>query len=400
MGTLLHIAFRYLFAKKKHNVINIISTISATGIAIGSMSLILILSVYNGFDNSIREIYESCKADFTITPAKGKTIQIPHKLLEKITLTEGVAYACPIISENVFVKYGNKEAIAALTGADTTYFKWNPIAENLIEGIPSLQKGEIKEAIISENLARKLGLRVRFLTPVELYYPNKDVELSVTDPMSSINYAKMFPSAIIRNYRSEIQNAIYADVAIVKKLTGVSENEFSRMEVFLTPEGDKEKIRRNIQDILPDSIVKDKEQQNSTLYRMMKAEKFAVYLILFFIIAIISINIFSCLSMMVTDKEDDVSTFLSMGATKEMIRKVFHLHGFLICATGCCMGTLLGLGLAMLQKIYGFISLPGNYIVSAYPIDIQFTDILITVVGVCLTGYAISWLPSGKFFKK
>lgn len=399
MGTPLHIALRYLFAKKKHNVINIISIISAAGIAIGSMALVLILSVYNGFDNSIREIYEGFKADFTITPPEGKTIETPPQTLGLISSTEGVVYVCTVVSDNIFVRYGKKEAIATIIGTDTAYFKWNGIAANLVEGTARLRNGEIREALIGEDLARRLEARVRFLTPVELYYPQKGEEFSITNPLASINGAKVFPSAILRDSGYEIENAIYTESSLARELIGVQKNEYSYLEVYTAPGTDKDKIREALHSILPDSIIRDKQQQNSTLYKMMKAEKFAVYMILFFVIAIISINIFSCLSMMVTEKEDDISTFLSMGATKETIMRIFHLHGFLICVTGCCTGTIIGLAAAFLQKEYGIISLPGNYIVSAYPVDIQFADIAIIVIGVCLTGYLISWLPSGKIFK-
>ena len=133
---------------------------------------------------------------------------------------------------------------------------------------------------------------------------------------------------------------------------------------------------------------------------MMKAEKFAVYLILFFVIAIISVNIFSSLSMLITDKREDIQTFLSMGATKELVSRIFHLHGFLICLTGCVIGVVTGLILAIIQQQTGIISIPGNYIVTAYPISIQATDIAITLAGVSATGYFISWLPIEKIFKK
>ena len=401
MGTPLHIALRYLFAKKKHNVINIISIISAAGIAIGSMALILILSVYNGFDNSIREIYESYKADFTITPSTGKTLKITPSELTAISGIKGVAHVAPIISDNVFVEYNGKEAIATVIGIDSSYLEFNPIATHLIEGTPTLHKGETKYALIGEDLARGLELRVRFLNSLKLYYPKREGEFSVTNPSAAINAKKVFPSAILHNTAgNQITNAIYVDTSVAGELLGQKENEYSSLEIYIRDKANGEEIGRCLNELLPDKIVKDKLQQNSTLYKMMKAEKFAVYLILFFVIAIISINIFSCLSMLVTDKKDDIETFMSMGATKEMITRIFHLHGFLISATGCCLGTAIGLTVAILQKELGFISIPGNYIVSAYPVEIQLADIAITVAGVCIIGFLISYLPAKKIFKK
>ena len=399
MGTPLHIALRYLFAKKKHNVINIISIISAAGIAIGSMALILILSVYNGFDNSIREIYESYKADFTITPPTGRTLEATPQVLNSISDTEGIAYASPIVSENVFVKYGENQAIANMVGIDSTWLQYNHIGENIVEGNPKLVTGEIQHALIGGDLALKLQLRVRFLTPLEIHYPKKEGEFSISNPLASINTVKTFPSAIFRSSETGTPNTLYISAATARELTGQGENGCSSIEIFLEEGADMETIRKTLQNIIPSGIIKDKQQQNSTLYRMMKAEKFAVYLILFFVIAIISINIFSCLSMLMTDKQEDIATLLSMGATKETVSKIFQLHGFLISATGCFVGTAIGLIAATLQKVFGFISLPGNYIVSEYPVEIQFADVAITIVGVCLMGFLISYIPSKKFFK-
>lgn len=398
MRTEFHIALRYLFAKKRHNVINIISIISAAGIAIGSMALVLIISVYNGFDNSIREIYESYKADFTISPQTGKTMEVTPQTLNLISLVNGVAYACPIISDNVFVKYGEKEAIATLIGIDSTYLTRNSLSEDIIEGKPVLHKGEINNTITGEDIARELGMRVRFVAPLELLYPKKGEEFSITNPYASINSCKLFPSAILRNSGSQIPNAIYTDAAIAKELIGSGENECSYIEVYMLPDNNKEEIREALQKILPHNTIKDKQQQNATLYKMMKAEKFAVYLILFFVIGIISINIFSCLSMLVTDKKEDMATFLSMGATKEMISRIFHLHGTLISVAGCTIGTLLGIALAIIQKEFGIISLPGSYMISAYPVEIYFTDVMITYIGITLIGFAISYIPVKKIF--
>ena len=389
-----HIALRYLFAKKKHNVINIISIVSAAGIAIGSMALVLILSVYNGFDNSIREIYESFKADFTISPSTGKTLLIQEEEIAHIESLKGVAAAYPLVEENVFVKYGNKETLAILIGTDTSYLSMY----RLREGELSFNKGETNYTIVGLDLARELGIRTRFLTPLKLFFPKKRGEISITNPLESINEQIIYPSALLDDINNTRAKALYVKTDIAKGLTGMSENEFSSIEIFLQTPSDKQTVREKLESIVPDSIVKDKAQQNATLYKMMKAEKLAVYLILFFVIGIISINIFSCLSMLVTDKREDIQTFISMGCSPDMIKRIFHLHGSLISLTGCIAGTSLGILLAILQKEFGIISLPGSYIISAYPVAISITDIAITFIGVSLTGFLISYLPAKKIF--
>ncbi len=399
MRTPLHIALRYLFAKKSHNVINIISAISAAGIAIGSMALVLILSVYNGFDNSIKNIYEGYKADFLITPTIGKTFEVTPDQISSIKRLEGVVQASPVIEEDVFIKYNNREEIATIRGIDTLYLNHNHIKGNIIEGTAGLALGEIEYAIVGKQLARTLGLRVRFISPLELYFPKSDSNISIINPLNSLNTLVLYPKGIVKTDGEINSNIIYARDNTVKRLIQAGDNEFSYLEIYTLVHKNNKKLREELQQIFPQCSIKDKEQQNATLYRMMKAEKFAVYLILFFVIAIISINIFSSLSMLVTDKREDIETFLSLGATKELIEKIFQLHGFLISLLGCIIGTAMGIALALIQKTTGIISIPGNYLITAYPVDIQLTDIVITFLGVCGVGYIISHLPLKKIFK-
>ncbi len=408
MGTPLHIALRYLFAKKSHNVINIISIISAAGIAIGSMALILILSVYNGFDNSIREIYEGYKADFVIAPTTGKTFTVTPDNLAVIGNIPGIAGCSPVLEENVFIKYSDKEAIATIRGIEEDYLQHSHIQENIIEGGPKTSHGEINNAILSQQLARTLGLRVRFLTPLEMYFPKKGSAVSITNPLASLNTATFYPSSVIKADGETDSNILYAGMESVKALTEAAENNYTHLEIYLQEQDgnpakslkkENRRIKESLQLIFPECSVKDRAEQNATLYKMMKAEKFAVYLILFFVIGIISINIFSSLSMLITDKSEDIATFLSMGATKELVQEVFHLHGFLISFTGCLIGTAIGLLLAFIQQQTGLISIPGNYLITAYPVDIQISDVLITVIGVSAIGFAVSRMPVKNFFK-
>lgn len=394
-----HIALRYLFAKKTHNVINIISAISAAGIAIGSMALVIILSVYNGFDSSIREIYESFKADFTITPSAGKTLYIEPALLQQASGLNEVKSLHTIIEENVFIKYGSKETIALMRGIDSLYLESNPLGNSILEGKPQLALNEVEYAIMGEVLAYALQARVRFQTPIEIYFPKKDANVAITNPLESVNYRKLFHGATIKGQGTNESSIIYIPQEAARALTGSKKNEFTSLEVFLHPVADKETARKNLQNMFPDSIIKDKLQQNDTLYRMMKAEKGAIYLILFFITAIISINIFSCLSMMMAEKREDIATFLGLGATNEFIKRIFILHGTFISIAGCILGTIIGLLAAWGQQTFGFVSMPGNYMLSAFPVEIQFADVLITVIGVCGIGFLISCLPARKFFK-
>ena len=406
MGTPLHIALRYLFARKRHNVINIISIISAAGIAIGSMALVLIVSVYNGFDNSIKNIYESYKADFVITPTIGKTFEVNPQTLSELEKIPHILQASTILQENAYVRYDNREAIVQIKGVNPQYLNHSHILENVVEGEPRFFHGENRYAVVGQPLAYHLSLKSRFITPLEIYFPQKTGTISVVNPLEGLNTITVRPSATIKTENQNQDNILYLDSQSAHALTGTPENHFSNIEIYLAPDSmpsltprKLKEIAKSLEKIFPGCSVKDKQQQNSTLYKVIKAEKFAVYLILFFVIIIISINIFSCLSMLVTEKREDIETYLSIGATKELVGKIFHLHGFLISLAGCSIGTIVGITLALIQQKFGIITISGSYIIDAYPIDVRILDILIIFAGVTGIGFIISYLPMKNFFK-
>jgi ABC-type transport system, involved in lipoprotein release, permease component len=217
--------------------------------------------------------------------------------------------------------------------------------------------------------------------------------------MDNLNSLKIHPSGIVRLSKDIGLNILYAPFYEVKELLGEKENFYSSVEVFLKPESiEKENyIKAELAGLLPDnSIIKNRLEQNETAYKIMQAEKFAVYMILFFVILIISINLFSSLSMLIIDKSSDIQSFKSLGATESTIKKIFHIHGFLISLIGCLIGVTIGITLCFIQQHFGVITIPGNYLISAYPVKIELVDILITIAGVSFIGYIIAYLPVRK----
>lgn len=406
-----HIAKRYLFAKKSHNVINIISLISAVGIGIGSMALIVILSVYNGFDTLIKSFYQEYQPNFIITPATGKSFVTDTTWCNQLYEIEGIASIQPIIEEDIFLQYGNNQAVAFIKGIDSSYGRVSGIEANIKEGAFSTYIGYTPHAIIGRDLAATLRLRVRFLDAIELYFPDRKATISPLNPAAALNEQTLFPSGIISINQEFDGKGLFIPIDVARELTGYSANEVTSLEIYLdkntTAAGapamqhpNANKIEKEIQKIFGQNLqgetnflIKNKYQQNETLYKMMRAEKFAVYLILFFIIVIVSVNIFGSLSMLILDKKEDLMTYKSMGASKELIDKIFVIQGWLISLIGSAAGIILGLALCILQKTTGIISLPGNYIVSSYPVDIQILDVIITFGGVALIGYIIALLP-------
>lgn len=393
------IAGRYLFAKKSHNVINIISLISATGIGIGSMALIIILSVYNGFDTLIKSFYEEYQPDFIITPSSGKSFSANTAEFSRIASLEGIHTCTPVVEETVFALYGNRQSIVSMKGVDTSYGSVSGISKNIVEGEFKTKFGTLNNVVIGSQLARNLRLRVRFIEPLELYFPERMGQISTINPTASLNNETLHPSGIISLNQEFDQSGIFVPISVARQLLSYSDDEATSVEIYV--DGDNLSVEKEIEEILGNGfVVKNKYEQNDTLYKMMKSEKFAVYLILFFVIVIISVNIFGSLSMLLMDKQGDVQTYRSMGADSSLVNSIFVLQGWLISVIGTAVGVALGLVLCFIQQYFKVISMPGNYIIDFYPIDVHFTDVLITFVGVVGIGYLIAIIPVKLFLKK
>ncbi len=397
------IAKRYLFAKKSHNVINIISAISAIGMAIGTAALIIILSVYNGFDSLVRSMMSSVEPDLMITPSSGKVFVPEGEVYDWIYDQPTVKNMCGVLQEQVFISYDGQQGIAKAKGVDSIYEEETPLRDHMYDGEFSLHRGDIPLASVGTGLAHSMGINPRFLSPIEIYFPSRTRRISMTNPLSSIEAIKVWPSSIF-----SISNDIDAELMIlpIGQMRELLEydDEVSAVEIRLTEEADGEELKRLQKEIGerlgPDFKVKDRFQQNESLYKMMKYEKAAIFMILIFVIIIIAFNIFGSLSMLIIEKRGDIETLRSLGAQDSLIRRIFVLEGWMISLTGLAAGLVLGTGFALLQQQFGFIKIPGHFIVQAYPVILSWTDIIITIVGVATIGYLIALLPVASFYRK
>ena len=397
------IAKRYLFAKKSHNVINIISAISAIGMAIGTAALIIILSVYNGFDSLVRSMMSSVEPDLMITPSSGKVFVPEGEVYDWIYDQPTVKNMCGVLQEQVFISYDGQQGIAKAKGVDSIYEEETPLRDHMYDGEFSLHRGDIPLASVGTGLAHSMGINPRFLSPIEIYFPSRTRRISMTNPLSSIEAIKVWPSSIF-----SISNDIDAELMIlpISQMRELLEydDEVSAVEIRLTEEADGEELKRLQKEIGerlgPDFKVKDRFQQNESLYKMMKYEKAAIFMILIFVIIIIAFNIFGSLSMLIIEKRGDIETLRSLGAQDSLIRRIFVLEGWMISLTGLAAGLVLGTGFALLQQQFGFIKMPGHFIVQAYPVILSWTDIILTIVGVATIGYLIALLQVASFYRK
>ena len=388
------IAGRYLFARKSHNVINVISAISVVGMAIGTAALTIILSIYNGFDSLVRDMMGNLEPDILITPSKGKVFVPEGECYDWIYAQESVASMCTVLQEQVFISYDGHQGVAIAKGMDAVAQEESPIRENIRDGKFEFRHGDIPEGVVGVGLAYKMGINPRFLAPIQLYYPSRTRKLSPSSPSSSIEYINIWPSGLF-SINSEIDNSyILLDIDKMRELLEYSGEEVSAVEIRMK-EGCEARELKRVMDGISERLgenftVSDRFRQNESLYKMMKYEKASIYLILIFVILIIGLNIHASLSMLIIEKREDISTLRAMGAGEKLIRRVFVLEGWFISLLGLAIGLLMGLAFCLLQQRFGLISMPGNFVIQAYPVVLKGSDLLITAFSVAILGYLIA----------
>jgi len=396
MGLPLNIARRYLFAKKSHNVINVISAISAAGMAVGTAALILILSVYNGFDGIVRQNLSDLAPDVLVTASEGKFFSADDLALNPLSEAAEISSISCVLSDNVFLKYGEKQTVAMAKGVDAIYEEVSALSDHLVEGEFSLREGEIPLCSLGAGLSVNLGAHTWFVDPVEIYYPKRGAAISTLNPTSSLNCCELWPGSVF-----SINSSVDADMIVIPydkalELFGLDDGMVSGIEIRLKEGVSPKKFLKHL-DLGERYEVLDRYQQHPSVYKMMKYEKLAVYLILLFVVIIVAFNIFGSMSMLIIEKKDDIATFSAMGATAGMTRRIFVLEGWLVSLSGLCVGLVAGVLLAWIQQRFGVVKLPAGYLVQAYPAVLQAADVVWTAIGVALVGFVVSLLSVPKF---
>ena len=391
------IARRYLFAKKSHNVINIISIISAAGIAIGCAALVIILSVYNGFDGVVRDLNDAATADVLVTPVRGKVF-VPDERFDAFREDPRVKAVCGVLEESVFVQYGDRNKVVVARGVDSLYEQVTALRDHLVEGDFSLTFGDLNQVVLGRLVAMELGVRTTFLQPLTAWFPSRTRQVDLLNPLASLRQEKLHPAGIVSLEQNFDQKYLFMPLPALRELLEY-QDEVSAVEIYLTPQGLDRKgmASREVLSALKaslgdDFLVRDRQQQNTTLYKLLIYEKVAIYLILLFVMLIISFNIYGSLSMLIIEKRDDIATLQAMGADDALVGRIFVREGWMISLLGIAVGVGIGLLVCLLQQHYGFVKMPGNFVVDAYPVVVQPLDIVLVVVGVAFIGWLISLL--------
>ena len=371
--------------------------------AVGTAALIIIMSVYNGFDSLVRSMMSNIEPDLLITPATGKVFVPEGETFDWIYDQTSVKNMCCVLQEQVFINYDGQQGLAIAKGVDWIYEEESPLQDHIVDGEFKLHRGDIPLASVGSGLAYEMGISPRFVSGIEIYFPSRTRRLSPTSPLSSVEAIKVWPSSIFSINSDVDKNLMILPIEQMRELLEY-ENEVSAVELRLAQGYGKDELKRLQKEIgtrLGEGFeVKDRFQQNESLYKMMKYEKAAIYMILIFVIIIIAFNIFGSLSMLIIEKRPDIATLRSLGAQEGLIKRIFVLEGWLISLTGLAAGLIIGIVFTLIQQHLGIIKMPGQFLVQAYPVILSWKDIILTAAGVAMIGYLIALLPVAAFYRK
>ncbi len=369
---------------------------------VGTMALVIVLSVFNGFDKVIKSLISSFDPDLKITIVEGKTFNPSEAKCNMILQLDGVCCISEVLEENTLLRYDEHQYIATMKGVDENYTKVTGIDSMIIDGEFILERNSHSFAVLGQGVAYFLRVGLTFTNPLVIYVPERKGKINLVNPADAFNKLAIYPSGIFSIEQEYDAKYVILPIHVVRKLLNY-DKEVTALEVKVNPDVDVEYVQKDLMNLLGTKFeVKTRFQQNEVFYKIMKSEKWAIFMILTLILLVASFNIIGSLTMLIIDKKDDIATLGSLGANYALIKRIFLLEGWLISITGSFFGIILGSGVALIQEKFGLIKLggSGSFVIDAYPVDIQLTDILLIWITVLSIGYLAALYPVRKISKK
>ncbi len=399
----LRIALRYLFARKSHSAVNVISIISTAGIAVASMAIVCVLSVFNGFSDLAAERQSAVDPDLLVTPVTGKVFQGADSLAGELMKLPGVKMVAPVLSERALAISDGAQMPVKVKGVPTPYSGVSSIATLVIDGVmvddPEAVGADGRDfALLSVGTAINTGARPSLEHPFLLTVPRRVGRINPAFPLGAFLTDTLFVSGVFQTNEPDYDDdLVIVPLAVARRLFGYT-SQASALEIALDPVVSQKDVITAIETLLgPDFAVADRLRQQETAFRMIEIEKWITFLMLLFVLVMASFNILSTMSMLIIEKEDNLRVMKAMGASRSLIRRIFHLEGLLIALVGGMAGIITGSILCLAQQKWGFISLGGDHSkmsVIAYPCRLEAPDILVTVVVVVVIGVISGFIAS------
>ena len=423
------IAQRYRLAKKSHNLINIVTWISIISICIATFAMIFVLSVFNGFNVVISDMIHQLSPDLNISQVKGKTINLKDFPIQKLKEIDGIDYVFPTITEDALLKNNNKQQIGQVKGIPEDYNKISRVKGSILNDTTFVvSNGRYNFGIPGAGMAYFLGINIyQPYSQIQVFVPKRGnaSSFSLENSFSSSNLVvtNVFSTQqevderlvlVPFNWLSDLMeyDGLATDVEVFVKTTGQRDNKTTSkasesMQKFKSQQptaNSLKNIKKEIKEILGDAYkVQDQYEQQETLYKMMKAEKLAVYLILTFVLIMATFNVIGSLSMLIIDKRKDVSLLKALGADKKLVKKIFVNEGLMISVVGGILGLIIGVIAVLIQQHFGIIRLgngDGNYIIDAYPVALKMADVLLVFVTITIIGSIAAFFTANKSIEK
>lgn len=390
-------ASRYFRAKKSTNAINIIAWVSVVAIGVGAGALIVILSVFNGFEGLVKSLYSSFYPSVKVSPVTGKTILLSPAQLKQIAAVKGVAHYSAVIEEKAVMQFGEEKTIATLKGVDSHYNEVTRVKEKVVRGRFDTGDENAYRAVLGVELESALGVDVeRSMVPVDVYVPRRSAGGLL--PNEALNSSYLYPAGAFAIQQEFNSKYVITHIDFMRKLLELGANEMSALEIATANGTEDLVLKHRLEQLLgPQFKVQTRYEQNQALYAIMQTEKWAVYVILSFILIIAAFNMIGSLSMLVIEKQKDITILKAMGARQQLIMKIFLAEGLIIAGIGAGLGFGLGALVCWIQQQFGIIKLEGtSFLVDAYPVSMHPMDFVLVSITIIVIGIGASWYPARR----
>ena len=401
-----YIARRYLFSRKKHNAINIISGISVCGVTLATLALVCTLSVFNGFQDMVAGFFTAFDPELKITIREGKVFDPQESRIQQIRTLPEIDVWTETLEESAMVQYKDRQAMAVIKGVENNFEQLTSI-DSLLYGTGEfiLEDSIVDYGFLGVELVSELGTGIQFVDPLQVFAPKRNVRVNIANPSAAFNQDYLFsPGAVfVVNQQKYDSRYILTSLNFARRLFNY-DTEVSAIELKLKPGTSTDAVQKKMENILGDRfVVQNRYEQQADVFRIMEIEKLISYLFLTFILAIACFNVIGSLSMLILDKREDVETLRNLGADDQLISRIFLFEGRLISLFGAIIGIIIGLLLCFLQERFGLISLgggSGSFVVDAYPVSVHATDIILIFMTVIAVGFLSVWYPVRYIIKR
>jgi len=366
------------------------------------MALVIVLSVFNGFDSVVKSLFNTFDPDIQISAAEGKTFTPDPEKSSAILALPGVAALSEVLEENVLLLYNDKQHIATIKGVDEAFRDVSGLDSMVYDGEMKLKDRNRSYAVVGQGVAYSLGIGLNFINPLYVYTIDRTAKINMSQPEESIRRDFLYPSGIFLIEQDYDSKYIITSIDFARQLLSYL-SEVSHLEVKLDPGFPADEVQKEIKALMGEGFqVKNREQQNELFYRVMRSEKWAIFLILTFILIIASFNVIGSLSMLIIDKKKDILTLRNMGAGNRLIKRIFLMEGWLISIIGSISGLFLGTAISWVQQRFGVIKLTGSgsFIIDSYPVQIESFDIFLIWITVLVIGLFAARYPVQQISKK